>query len=240
MAVRADTWYARPAGEELMLSAAGRCYAWFSLPAFQFILLRWYYRIFLWARFLWRVSRLDLRLAPGHPDRAGGLGFLGVSTYSFVPLLLGQSVVVSAMIASRILNEGAVLQAFKYELAGALVLALLQALGPLLVFVPVLVSAKRRGLREYGLLAERYVREFEHKWLHGGAAAGEPLVGSPDIQSLADLGNSYSVVASMRPVPFGKETVVQLLTAAAVPLLPLALTVVPLDELLRRVMGVLL
>ena len=240
IAIQADTWYAMQSPQGLTLSLAGRCYAWFSLPIFQFILIRWYYRILLWGQFLWRVSRLDLDLSPAHPDRAGGLGFLGTSTYAFAPLLLGQSVIVSAMIAGRILYEGAQLPAFKYELAGALVLALLQALGPLLVFVPGLLAAKRRGLREYGLLADRYVREFDRKWLHGGAAPDEALVGTSDIQSLADLGNSFAVVSKMRAVPFGKETVIQLLAVTALPLLPLALTMFPLDELIRRVLGVLL
>jgi len=241
IAIRAETWYAvqTPQGG-LALSLAGKCYAWFSLPVFQFILIRWYYRILLWGQFLWRVSRLDLDLRPAHPDRAGGLGFLGTSTYAFAPLLLGQSVIVSAMIAGRILHEGAQLPAFKYELAGALVLALLQALGPLLVFVPGLLAAKRRGLREYGLLGDRYVREFDRKWLHGGAAPDEALVGTADIQSLADLGNSFAVVREMRAVPFGNQTIVQLLSLTALPMLPLGLTVFPLDELIRRVLGVLL
>jgi hypothetical protein len=240
IAIRADTWYAAQSPQGLAWSLAGKCYAWFSLPIFQFILIRWYYRLVLWGQFLWRVSRLDLDLRPAHADRAGGLAFLGTSTFAFTPLLLGQSVIVSAMIAGRILHEGAQLPAFKYELAGALVLALLQALGPLLVFVPGLLAAKRRGLREYGLLADRYVREFDRKWLHGGADPDEALVGTADIQSLADLGNSFAVVSKMRAVPFGKETVLQLLAVTALPLLPLALTMFPLDELIRRVLGVLL
>ena len=240
LAIQADTWYAAQTPQGLTWSLAGRCYAWFSLPVFQFILIRWYYRILLWGRFLWRVSRLDLDLRPAHPDRSGGLGFLGTSTYAFTPLLLGQSVVVSAMIAGRILHEGAQLPAFKYEIAGALVLALLQALGPLLVFVPGLLAAKRRGLRDYGLLADRYVREFDRKWLHGGAAPDEALVGTADIQSLADLGNSFAVVREMRAVPFGNQTVLQLLLVTGLPMLPLGLTVFPLDELIRRVVGVLL
>ncbi len=219
---------------------AGNYFFWLSLPVFQFMLIRWYYRLLLWCRFLWRVSRLDLDLVPGHPDRAGGLGFLGINTYAFAPLLLSQSVLISAMIAGRILYQGAQLQAFKVELAGALVFALLQALGPLIVFTPGLLAAKRRGLREYGLLADRYVREFDRKWVRGGAAPEEPLVGSADIQSLADLGNSMEVIRQMRAVPFGKETVIQLAVVTSVPLLPLALTVFPLDELIRRVVGVLL
>ena len=71
---------------------AGNYFFWLSLPVFQFMLIRWYYRLLLWCRFLWRVSRLDLDLVPAHPDRAGGLGFLGINTYAFAPLLLSQSV----------------------------------------------------------------------------------------------------------------------------------------------------
>jgi len=75
-------------------------------------------------------------------------------------------------------------------------------LGPLLVFSPKLEAAKRKGLREYGTLAQRYVRECDDKWLRGGRPADEPLIGSADIQSLADLGNSFEVVKGMRWAPF--------------------------------------
>lgn len=238
--VRPDTWYARQTPGGWRFSLAGTWFACLSLPLFQFVLIRWYFRLILWCSFLWRVSRLDLDLTPSHPDRAAGLGFLGVSTAAFAPLVMAQSVLVSAMVGNRILQQGAQLQDFKVEIAGAFVFALLQALGPLLVFVPDLLAAKRRGLREYGLLADRYVREFDRKWVHGHAAPGEPLVGSADIQSLADLGNSYAVVGEMRAVPFGKATVIQLVAVTALPLLPLGLTILPFEELIRRVLGVLL
>jgi len=239
-ALRADTWYAKTTEQGLRLSMAGNAYVWLSLPIFQFLLIRWFYRLLLWCRFLWRVSRLDLDLTPAHPDRAGGLGFLGQTAFAFAPLLVAQSTLISAMIAGRILHQGAQLPAFKHELAGAVVLALLEVLGPLFVFAPNLAAAKRRGLRQYSLLADRYVREFDRKWVHGGAAPGEALVGSADVQSLADLGNSMQVIREMRAVPFGKETVIQLAVVTALPLLPLALTMFPLEELIRRVLGALL
>jgi hypothetical protein len=65
-------------------------------------------------------------------------------------------------------------------------------------------------------------------------------VGSADIQSLADLGNSFAVVREMRAVPFGRETILQLVIVTALPLLPLALAMFSFDELIRRVVGVLL
>ena len=93
------------------------------------------------------------------------------------------------------------------ELIGLVAVMVFAVLGPLLVFSPQLAAAKRAGLREYGTLAQRYVREFDRKWLRGGAPPDEPLVGSADIQSLADLGNSFEVVKEMRWVPFTMPTV---------------------------------
>ena len=50
---------------------------------------------------------------------------------------------------------------------------------------------------------KRYVDDFEQKWVLDDAACSEELLGAADIQSLADLGNSYAFVRDMRPVPFG-------------------------------------
>jgi hypothetical protein len=110
---------------------------------------------------------------------------------------------------------------------------------PLLVFTPRLLEVKRVGLREYGKLAERYVREFDTKWLRGGAPPDEPLVGSGDIQSLADLGNSFTVVQEMRFVPVSRDAIVQLAAAALIPIVPLALTMMPLEDLLKQLFGIL-
>ena len=104
----------------------------------------------------------------------------------------------AGMIANRIFYAGATLPEFKLELIGLVALMVFAILGPMLVFGPQLAAAKRAGLREYGMLAQRYVREFDGKWLRGGAPADEPLIGSADIQSLADLGNSFEVVKGMR------------------------------------------
>jgi hypothetical protein len=110
-------------------------------------------------------------------------------------------------------------------------------LGPLLVFAPRLMSAKRTGLREYGMLASRYVSEFDRKWVRGGAPDDEPLVGSGDIQSLADLGNSFQVIRDIQPFPFGRDTVIQLVVITLLPILPLVLTMIPLEELITKLLG---
>jgi hypothetical protein len=233
------TWYAAPSSAGPNLSAAGFWYVYVSLPFFQFLLVRWYFRLFIWTRFLWQVSRIDLKLVPTHPDRAGGLGFLALTVHALSLLALAHGVLLSGQLANRIFFLGAALPQFKAEIALVAVFLLLIILGPLLLFVPKLARAKRDGLAEYGTLAQRYVREFDVKWLRGGAPADEPLVGSGDIQSLADLGNSLEIVRTMRIVPFSKEAIIEVAVFTLAPVAPLALTMMPLEELLKQLFGVL-
>ena len=240
IALGTASWYATPEAGHTNLTPAGYWYALVSVPIFQFILVRWYFRFFLWFSFLWRVSRLNLRLVPIHPDRAAGLSFLGRGSYAFAPILFAQGALLAALIASQIFFAGRNLMAFKVEIASFIAFFVAAVLSPLIVFSPKLARAKRQGLADFGLLASRYVGAFEDKWVREGASTGEPLLGSADIQSLADLGNSYSVVQEMRLVPFGLKDVTRLAAGAAVPLLPLTLTIFSLEELVTRLLAVLL
>jgi hypothetical protein len=217
---------------------AGYWYAFVSIPIFQFMLLRWYMRLVLWFRLLWKVSRLNLHLTAAHPDRAGGIGFLGKSSYAFGPILFAQGALLAGFIASRVLFEGRSLLSFKMEAAGLVGFFVLFILGPLLMFTPKMARAKRRGSAEYGLLANRYVFGFEEKWIRGGAPDIGELLGTGDIQSLADLGNSYSVVGDMRLVPFGLDDVTRLAVATALPLLPLTLMIFSLEEVVTRLIKI--
>jgi hypothetical protein len=159
---------------------------------------------------------------------------------AFAPLLAAHGTLVAATIASQIFFQGATLLEFKVELVVIVVFLLLVVLGPLLLFMPHLAQARRVGLREYGTLAQRYVREFDDKWLRGGAPAGEPLMGNADIQSLADLGNSFEIVQRMRVVPFTRDLVLQLAVITLAPVAPLLLTMVSLEELLKRLLQIVL
>ena len=233
------TWYATPDGGGKTLSAAGFWYVYFTLPLTQFLLLRWYYRLFIWTRFLWQVSRIQLRLVPTHPDRIGGLGFLSSATAAFSTLALAHGAFVSAWIAARIFMQGATLLDFKFVIIAVAVWMLLLFLAPFLLFSFQLAEAKRQGEREYGPLAQRYARQFDTKWVRGGAPRDEPLLGSADIQSLADLGNVYTVVHTMRATPITRQAVVQLLGATLAPIAPLALTMMPIGEVAKLLFGIL-
>ena len=240
MALQGATWYANVDGETVSLTMAGRFFVFAAAPLFQFILLRWLFRLFIWGRFLWQASRLPLAILPTHPDRAGGLGFLGGSGFAFGPVLFAQGVVLSGFIASRVLFNGQSALDFRADAAMLIALAVVLVLGPQLFFSRALAQARRNGMREYGILAAGYMRAFDHKWLRGGAPADELLIGSADVQSLADMSGSYDVVREMSVLPFGYRAVMQLAGMTAAPLAPLVLTVIPAAELLDRLLKVLL
>ena len=233
----AATWYAVPGGR-WQLTAAGYWYVFVSIPIVQFILLRWYLRFVVWYRFLWQVSRINLNLVPTHPDRAAGLAFLGKSAYAFGPILFAQGAMLAGLVASRVLYRGESLVSFRLEAGGFVAFFVFAILGPLLMFTPAMARAKRTGVADYGLLAQRYVESFAQKWVVRDPAPSEELLGAADIQSLADLGNSYALVRDMRSIPFGLEDIARLAAATAAPLLPLALTVFSPEELIMRVIKV--
>jgi len=240
-ALQVPTWMADSAGGEMRFTPAGGWYFFVSLPIVRFLALRWLFRLFIWYRFLWKVARrVPLQLNALHPDRAGGLGFLAGSVFAFAPFLLAQTITVSGAIGGKIWHEGATLPQYKMEIVAWMAFLMLIVLMPLFFFVGRLGAARRAGLREYGIFGSRYVGEFKKKWIDAGAPQSESIVGSGDIQSLADLSNSFQVVHDMSLVPFSKATVVRMAIFLALPFLPLLLTIIPLEQLIDRAMGVFL
>ena len=240
LALHSETWHSTTSGSGFQSTAAGYWYSFVSIPVFQFLLLRWYYRLFIWCRFLSQVARLDLNLVPLHPDRCAGLGFLGNVANAFAPLLMAHSGLVAGFLGNRIVHDHGALPNFKFELAGMAVFLLIIVLGPLCVFTPKLNRARLAGLRTYGRLASDYVTGFSRKWISRASPEGESLLGTADIQSLADLDGSFSIVKEMKLAPFGKENVIRFLVFIAIPLTPLLLTMFSLEELLKRMLGILL
>lgn len=237
-AVEASTWYFDSAAGDGSLSLAGNWFRFLSLPIWQFLFLRWYYRIFIWSRFLFQVSRIKLNLVASHPDQVGGLGFMANSIHAFVPLALAHGAMLAGMLSNHIFYEGAVLLDFKIEIGIVIVLVLLLAILPLFFFSSQLAELKRTGTLEYGRLASQYVREFDDSYVKGGPVANAVM--GADIQSLADLANSYDVVKGMQIVPITRAHIIMLAISTAVPVLPLVLTMMPMNELIKILAGVLL
>ena len=213
VALDAATWYATPTGDGTRLTLAGVWYGYVSLPLFQFLLCRWYFRIFIWSRLLWQVSRIELNLVPTHPDRVGGLGFLAATTYAFIPLLMAHGALLAGNLANQIFHVGASLTQFRLEILLLVIFMVILVVGPLMVFAPQLAQARRTGLREYGTLAQGYVREFDRevaargrRWRRAAARQRRhPVAGRPGQQLRGDPGHARRAGHEAGHVPAGRR-----------------------------------
>jgi hypothetical protein len=232
-----SSWHTTGSGPD-EVSLAGWWFDLVSAPLFRFLLLRWAWRMFLWTSFMWRVSRINLYLIATHTDMAAGLGFLSEGQKAFSPIVFAGGTVVAAQIANTIAYQGATLSSEKLPMIAYGVLAIIALIVPLLVVAPVLLKIKRKALLEYGALVTVHDQAFDQKWIQQ-PRTDEAILGHADPSSLADLGNSFSVVRQMGLVPINKPTLVTLAVAAAVPMLPVVLYATPADELVRAVLKML-
>jgi hypothetical protein len=228
----------RPAGDANGWSLFIAWYGVVALPLYQFLLYRSLWRWLVWARLLWGLSRLRVRPIASHPDRHGGLGFLAEPSVAFAVVVGAMAAVQSAVWADRITFRHVELTSLRWEMVLFLALEVALTVGPLLFFAPRLWRARFEAIRDYDRLATDYTRLFQARWIDRRDTDG--LLGSQDIQALADLGTAYQVVGGMRPVPFGRRTLVIVVAAVVLPIVPLALMTVPLVELVRKLGAVVL
>jgi hypothetical protein len=228
-----STWRSTVADSVHHRTLAGWWYLVVTNGLFQFLVWRWVWRTLIWYRFLWLMSKLDLRLIPTHPDRSAGLGFVGDTQRNFWSIVVAVSATVAGVLANEIVYGGVALESYKFSIVAYAVVVVILFLAPLLMFSPMLVEAKEQGVRQYGALAISHNHMFHRKWVHGENPGGDPVLGTPEISSLADLGAAYDILAEMRAVPFDPEDAIVLLLAALVPMAPLLLTIMPFDKLLE-------
>jgi hypothetical protein len=232
---------AHETSQELAAMPLAAAWYWFvCLPLFRFLMVRWGWRLAFWWVLLRRLSRIDLELAPAHPDGVGGLGYLEIVHTRFAPLALAISIIASATFAEDIASGRNSLSAVYSALFVTLLIDFLLFVAPPCVFAFKLRACQEKGLRDYTELSSRYVGAFERKWIRNEGPQ-EPLLGTPDLQSLADLANSVTVVRKMRLAPISARLLAVIGAAAVAPMLPLLLFDYPLAKLaqmlLRKLAG---
>ena len=214
------------------LSFARVWYSCVAQPLVQFLLLRWLWHWVIWSYVVLHLSRLPLATTAMHPDHAAGLAFLGGPISAFTGFLFGVSCVISSAWGTQILHGRTTMQGLIPSFVVFAIIAVAVACGPQVAYVGQLYNARYRELWHYHTFALEYVRDFHSKWLLKPAS---DELGSSDIQSLNDLGGAYGTLEKTRLLPIGKRTLVSIVVAALIPMLPIAATAVPLTQLLKRV-----
>jgi hypothetical protein len=234
-----STWHTvtSPSGESLSL--AGWWFGFISLPLYRVLLFRWVWMISLWAIFLRKVSKVDLGCIATHPDTCGGFGFLVEAHLLFGIIGFAGSAVLAGSFGNAIAYEGATVSSLKFLMIASCILAVVLLAAPLLVLTPKLMQTKRRGTYEYGALGTAYTRAFDAKWVQGLRLEQETLLGTSDIQSLADMDNSFSVIREMKVVLVDKKVLIGLAIPAILPMIPLIMIATPADQVVRAVLKLL-
>jgi hypothetical protein len=229
-------WQLTPSGS---FSVAGWWHLLVSLPLLLILVFGWLWRIILWARFLMLMASLDLQLLSSHPDSVGGLRFVSTSLRGFRFISFALGAVVAGAIADRIAYQGADLLSFKALMIGLMVLILILCVGPLMVFVRRLRETKKRGIFEYGGLANRLGREFEAKWLRSESPNKLEMLEAPDFSATTDYFSVAANVYEMRDLPFKAKDLIAPILPALVPFLAVALFRIPFQVVLKTLVKLL-
>ena len=218
------------------LTLPGWWYLLVSLPVMRFLALRWLWRLLVWAWVLWRTATLQLQPQPVHPDRAGGLAFLGEAQIAFGALVFAFGIQLSSLIADRVLYQGADLMGFRAQVLSYVALAVLVLLLPLLAFVPKLARARYDSLLFLSGTGYQGAGALEHALQ---SRSGDEL---PDqkISGLADYGTVCESARLMRAAPLEWRHVIVIVLAAVLPFLPLAFLVMPAQEVLKTLAKLLM
>jgi hypothetical protein len=214
-------------------------YAAIALPLLQFMTLRWLWRWGVWSYVLLAISRMPLKTIATHPDRCTGLGFISATITGFAVFEMAISSLLAGAWGTQLLEGRVTVPSLLPTLLLFVLVATALACAPLFPFTTHLYRMKRKTLLHYNPLTLEYVRQFHRKWVERKTASDEDLLGTPDIQSLADIGNAYKVILDTRTFVFSKKKLAEIWIAAVVPMVPLIVTVVPVNELFKRIGGAL-
>ena len=233
-----SVWMLYPDEQGGHTSWAGFWYAFISLPVIQYILLRWIWRWIIWFIYFLKISRMPLQLTPAHPDKAGGIGFLGIPPAPFLHVTLAMAILIATTIAEKIFWMHERLPVYYPVMIGFALLSVLINVLPLIVFIGPLAKQRRKGIFDYSTLIKKHHRAFDEKWL--GNPDVHMLLGSQDASSTTDLNSTFDTVMDMRIFPFNLKTMLSSIVIAVLPMLPLLAFEYDWVDLLKKIAGMLL
>jgi hypothetical protein len=204
---------------------------------FRFLLGISVWKWILWICFLYRLSLLNLELVPTHPDQHGGVGFLGMSPLAIAPTVFFVCGSIGSTWRTQILGHGAHLTNFKIDAIVLLLIMLIVALGPLILFIPKLVRLQRQGILQYGTLGQLHSVDFHKKWILNRTGHEEEFLTAPEISTLTDYASSYENVEKLQPFPLDRGAMVGLILAILLPLLPVVLAEVPFIAVVKGLLS---
>ena len=178
------------------------------------------------------IAHMKVRIVASHPDKAGGLGFLGQSLRGFPILALALGTAVAGTLANLVMHEERASTSLTPVVVATMVFILFICAGPLLAFIRPMREAQDDAELTYGALAISVGERFEDRWLSRAGTLGDEALGVP-ISPRPPTSSAWSAnVDDMRPIPIQLKDFLPLLVATVLPFLPIILRQVSFDELL--------
>jgi hypothetical protein len=232
-------WVADQSGRAAV-GFAGWWFLFVGRAVFTGLIAIWLWRFFVGWVLVWRITALDLRLVPSHPDGAGGLGFMQNLSRAAAPIVLATSVVLAGRWAHDVLYHGTHLDSLVPQLVAYVAIVLVVFLMPLLLLGRNLWAFKHRSLLQYATLIGQQGRLVDEKWIRGHNVGEPAILAAPEIGPVADAITLYDAVSRIRVVPVGLQAVLPLLVAALLPMLPVAAIEIPVKDLVLKLAGALI
>ena len=174
-----------------------------NVPLVLSLVFMWIWRLFLWSRFLWQISRLRLQLIASHPDGMAGLRFLDT-----LRLRVASAECCPECNSGR--NDrrpgpafGEPVMSYQHLLYTFAAVVIVLYYGPAIILTGKLFNVRRRGVVAYSRLANRVGRSFEEKWMKDSDASALEV---PDFSATADLYHVVEQVYRMRVVPIDMKS----------------------------------
>jgi uncharacterized membrane protein len=226
------TWMFPSAENKSSLSLAGYWAILVSFPMVQFLILRWLWRWLLWSRLLFELSKFGLRIFPSHPDKAGGLAFLGESPLVFGSVTLVFGVIFAAILIERTLFLNYTLDQQIPLLVSFLVLSLIINILPLLFFSGLMRTERLKAIHEFNRIGTLMERAFEDKYILQNESQSQIPIPEGYM-----AGTSYQRVQEMKMFPFDLKSMIASVVITVIPLLGLLLFYIPFMEVVDFLMG---
>ncbi len=227
------------AGEVGVAGFGAAWYVWIARPIFAGCIAAWIWRAVLLGLGLHRLSKSGLSPVVTHPDRAGGFGFLGRLAAPFGLVAFALSSVVGSVWAHEVLVHGADVRTYALPMLLTVAIPTVAFLSPMLVLVGPMSRARSAALLGFGALLARHGDALQRRWI-GGERVDDPLLDAPEVGAAADAAALFEAVVAMRPVPIGVAAVLTVAVPAALPMVAVLATQIPLRTLLESIAGALI
>lgn len=225
-------WAVLSAPEGVALSPAGWWVAAVSTPLLWFLILRWMWRYAVWAWLLTRIAKLEMRLVATHPDRAGGIAFLGRYPNAFAMFAFALAAIVAASAWNRLAGTEVMAAAYGQVLATWLALVLAVFVLPLAAFARPLSHLREETLVLCSRQETRRERVAERRTLSAHAVFPEEAA-APGEAEPSDTKAFREAAQKLKTVPFSRPALLPLAAAALAPLLLVGAALFKTAELLK-------